>query len=116
MNDQQRLRAARLVHTSIYVVMTVGILAILWAGVTGRRGPWLWLALGLLSVETLVFTTSGMRCPLTATVRRYSDGAPVSDTYFPERFTRHTLEIFGPLLGLGVALVATRLLLGEWSS
>lgn len=109
MTDAQRLRAVRALHTIIYVVMSIGTLAILYAGLTGAQGLWLWIALGLLAIETAVFVVNGLRCPLTASVARYSAGARVSDTYFPESITRHTLKVFGPLLTIGVLLVAARL-------
>jgi hypothetical protein len=115
MTDAQRLSAVRALHTAIYVVMSVGIFVILFAGVTGRRGLWLWVALGLLALETAVFGAGGMRCPLTGIVDRYASGARVADTYFPERFTRHTLQVFGPLLAVGVTLVVLRLALGRWT-
>lgn len=115
MTDAQRLSAVRALHTAIYVVMTAGIFVILYAGITGRRGPWLWVALALLALETMVFGACGMRCPLTSIVDRYAKGQQVSDTYFPERFTRHTLQVFGPVLALGVTLVAVRLALGRWT-
>lgn len=116
MTDAQRLFAVRALHTLIYVVMAIGTLVIVYAGVTGARGPWLWAALGLLAVETVVFVASGLRCPLTATVDRYAGGVPVSDTFFPERLTRHTLAVFGPLLALGVVLVVARLWLANAGS
>jgi hypothetical protein len=46
-----------------------------------------------------------MKCPLTAVAVRY--GARIDgpyDTYFPERCTRHTLTVFGPLILAGLAL------------
>ena len=46
-----------------------------------------------------------MKCPLTAVAVRYGakTGGPY-DTYFPERCTRHTLTVFGPLILVGLAL------------
>jgi hypothetical protein len=114
LTDRQRLEAVRALHTTIYVVMSAGVLVILYGGITGRRGPWLWAALALLAAETVVFGTSGMRCPLTHVVDQYARGAAVSDTYFPQRFTRHTLQIFGPLLALGVFLVVFRVATDRW--
>jgi hypothetical protein len=111
--NAQHLAIVRTLHTAIYVVMVSAIGVVLFAGVTGARGWWLWLSLALLAIETVVFTSSGLRCPLTATVTRFADGDPVSDTYFPERFTRHTLSIFGPLMVIGVILVAVRLALAR---
>jgi hypothetical protein len=107
------LNAVRTLHTAIYVVMVSAIGVVLFAGVTGAHGWWLWVSLALLALETAVFTLSGLRCPLTASVTRFAGGQPVSDTYFPERITRHTLTIFGPLMAIGVILVAIRLSLGR---
>ena len=109
MTRDPRLTLVRFVHTAIYAIMVLAIFAVLFAGVTGRHGPWLWVALGLVIAESLVFLASGMKCPLTAVAVKY--GATPSgayDTFMPERLTRHTLTVFGPLLLLGVGLVALR--------
>ena len=55
----------RTVHTAIYVVMAASTLLLVYAGVTGRTGWWLWLALGLLTIETVEFVVFGLKCPLT---------------------------------------------------
>ena len=107
MDNNDRLTLIRAVHTAIYIVMACAILVVIYAGVTGAQGDWLWAALGLLGVETVVFAGSGMKCPLTAVVKRYG-AKTVSDTFLPERLTRHTLRMFGPLMLLGVALLAAR--------
>jgi hypothetical protein len=50
-----------------------------------------------------------MKCPLTAVVVRYGAGASaISDTFLPERLTRHTLQVFGPLVLLGFGLLVVR--------
>lgn len=111
MTDAGRLAVVRTIHTLIYLVMTAATLVLLYAGVTGARGPWLWAALALLAVETVVFVAAGMKCPLTAVAVKYGAGQDgLFDTWLPERFTRHTLKIFAPLMTLGLALVAVRLL------
>ncbi|MBX3480286.1 MAG: hypothetical protein KF842_07790 [Caulobacter sp.] len=112
MTDPQRLMLVRALHTAIYVIMATAVLLVLFAGLTGATGPWLWVALALVGIEVVVFAGSGMKCPLTAVVARYSGERPlVSDTFFPERCTRHTLRVFGPLIGLGVLLLAIRWIL-----
>ncbi len=105
MTDAGRLAMVRAVHTLIYIVMSAACFAVLYAGLTGARGPWLWVALTLVVLETIVFVGCGMKCPLTAVAVRY--GARIDgpyDTYFPERCTRHTLTVFGPLILAGLAL------------
>nr|MEA2799203.1 hypothetical protein [Phenylobacterium sp.] len=109
MTDGQRLRLVRAIHTVIYVVMASASFVVLYAGVTGAHGRWLWLAAGLVTVETVVFTASGMRCPLTAiAVRNGATRGGVSDTFLPERVTRHTFRFFAPLILVAMALLAAR--------
>lgn len=109
MTDPQRLTLVRAIHTAIYVVMASSTFLILYAGVTGARGPWLWAPLALMGIEMVVFVSFGMKCPLTAIAVRYgATKAGAYDTFLPERFTRHTLRIFGPLMAIGLILLATR--------
>ena len=115
MTDNQRLTLVRAVHTAIYVVMASACFVLLYAGVTGAHGRWLWLAAGLMAVEVGVFTANGMRCPLTAIADR--NGATregVADTFLPERMTRHTCHVFGPLILLATVLLVGRLVWFGW--
>lgn len=112
MSDALRLTAVRVLHTVIYLIMAVSALLVLYAGVTGASGPWLWLAVGLVITESLVFIGGGMKCPLTAVAVRYGarrDGA--YDTLFPDRITRHTATLFGPIMVAGLILILARRLL-----
>ncbi len=46
---------------------------------------------------------------MTAMVTRLGKaGSGISDTFFPERITRHTLRVFGPLIVLAFILLALR--------
>ena len=109
MNDLQRLALVRSVHTTIYMVMASAVLVVLFAGVTGAQGPWLAIAFVLVCAESLVFIGSGMKCPLTGLALKYAGpAAAVSDTFLPERLTRHTLAVFGPLALAGLGLVSVR--------
>ncbi len=99
----------RWVHTTIYIVVASCVLAVLYAGVTGAHGIWLGPAFALVCGESLVFAGSGMKCPLTALAVKYgaAHGA-VFDTFLPERLTRHTLAVFGPMAIVGLGLVLIR--------
>lgn len=103
------LVVVRAVHTAIYVVMSAATVALLYVGLRGQHAVWLWIALPLLAGETLIFTASGFKCPLTAIVdRQAGPDSHVPDTLLPEAFTRHTLIIFGPLLLGALSLVVVR--------
>ena len=54
-----------------------------------------------------------MKCPLTAAAVKYgasveSVGEGGFDTFFPERCTRHTLHVFGPMIVIALGLLAAR--------
>ncbi len=93
--------------------MASSVFAVLFAGITGVHGHWLWIAGVLVAIECVVFIASGMKCPLTAVAARY--GAGVSDTFLPERFTRYTFRIFTPLILLGAVLVVARIVRLGWN-
>lgn len=104
MTDAQALVLVRAAHTVIYVVMASAVFVVLYAAATGAQGWWLWTTLGLVVLESVVFVGNGMACPFTAWAVRYgADKAGAWDTFFPERCTRHTLTVFGPLIAIGAA-------------
>jgi hypothetical protein len=107
--EPQLLATIRFVHTAIYIVMVVSVFVLLYAGLTGATGAWLWLALGLLAVESAVFAGYGFKCPLTAmAVRHGAVTGHVFDTFLPERVTRNTFRVFGSLMAIGVLLLVAR--------
>jgi hypothetical protein len=110
MTDARKLSIVRGTHTAIYLVMAASTFALLYAGVTGARGVWLSVALGLLGLETVVFAGNGLKCPLTAMAVRYgARTGHVFDTFLPERVTRYTFRFFGSVMAVGLLLLAARL-------
>jgi hypothetical protein len=109
MTDAGLLALVRTVHTAIYIVMVAAIFVLLYASATGYVGFWLWVALGLLAVETVVFVGNGLKCPLTALAVSYgAETGYAFDTFLPERVTRNTFRFFGSLMVFGLVLLALR--------
>lgn len=109
MSRAKTLALIRATHTVIYLVMATSTLLLVFAGMTGSTGPWLWLALGLLTVESVVFVGNGFKCPLTAlAVEHGATKGYAFDTFLPERITRLTFRVFGSLMVLGLLLLALR--------
>ena len=107
--QSRRLALVRGVHTLIYFVMAASTLVLVYAGLTGSHGWWLWVAMALLGIEVVVFASSGMKCPLTALAVRYgAEKGYAFDTFLPERATRHTFTFFGSLMLIGLVLLALR--------
>jgi len=109
MSNARTLAAVRAFHTAIYVVMVAAIIVVLYAGITGHAGGLLWIALALLTIESVVFLGNGMKCPLTALAVRYgADKGYAFDTFLPENVTRHTFRFFGSLMVFGLLLLVLR--------
>jgi len=109
MQQSRALFWVQLVHTVIYLVMVCAIGALLFAGVSGRQGIWLWISIGLLTIEGLVFFGNGRRCPLTAlAVRHGAERGHAFDTFLPEKWTRYTFRFFGTLTVIGFVLMVLR--------
>lgn len=109
MINGRRLAFVRGIHTAIYVAMAASTFIVLHAGITGAQGEWLWVALALLGVESIVFTSSGLKCPLTALAVKYgAQTGHVFDTFLPERITRHTFRFFGTVMFIGLILLVAR--------
>lgn len=109
MSDARILAVVRGVHSAVYIIMVAAIFLLLYAGATGYVGSWLWVALGLLAVEAVVFASNGLKCPLTALAIRYGATTGYAfDTILTERTIRLTFRFFSGLMVLGLVLLALR--------
>ena len=109
MTDNQMLALIRAVHTAIYLVMAASTFVLVYAGITGAQGTWLWIVLTLLIVESVVYLGNGMKCPLTALAVRYgAEQGYVFDTFLPERATQYTFNFFGSVMVAGLGLLILR--------
>jgi hypothetical protein len=109
MNNQQALTLVRTVHTIIYIVMAVSTFVLLYAGISGATGTWLWVALVLLGGESVVFLGNGMRCPLTNLAIRYGATAGYAfDSFLPEKYSQYTFRFFGSVMAIGLGLLTLR--------
>ena len=109
MNDlspnPQKLLAIRIIHTVVYVLMAASIVLILIFGIIGGGGSYLIISFGLVAIEVIVFTASGMKCPLTDLARKYvAPRGYAFDTLLPVIVAKNTFRVFGTLLVLGLVL------------
>ena len=61
--NAQRLALVRGVHTFIYTVMATSTLLLVYAGLTGARGWWLWVGLTLLASRPSCSRATGGSAP-----------------------------------------------------
>ena len=107
--SRHRLTAVRIAHDVVYVVMAAATLAVLYAGLTGARGPWLSVALALIITEIVVFVSFGMRCPLAILAVQYGaeNGHAFEATLSP-RMSRAAFLAVDAIGAVGLTLLAAR--------
>ncbi len=111
--NHKKLMLVKTVHTFIYLVMVAAIFYIVYAAIAKNYNCLLYVSLGLLTVEGIVFFGSGMKCPLTALAKHYGDPKGyVGDTLFPEKFTKYTFRVFGSILLIGLLILLIDMLKG----
>ncbi len=109
MLDLARLCIVRTLHTPIYLVMVAATFTLLYRGISGATGTWLWIALGLPGDRVRRVCRLRLQCPLTALAVRYgARTGHVFDTLLPESVARHTFQVFGTLMGIGLVLLGAR--------
>ena len=107
--SRQRLTLVRLTHDLVYVVMAGATLAVLYAGLTGVRGPWLSVALALIAAEVAVFVGFGMKCPLAILALRYgAETGHAFEAALSPRASRAAFLTVDAIGAVGLALLAAR--------
>ena len=104
------LALVRFVHTLIYAINGAACFALLYAGLTGHDGLWLWIAAVLIVVEAAILLFNGLRCPMSPLAERYGarETGFLYDTFIPERLTRHTVPFFSVVVVLGLLFAGLR--------
>ncbi len=106
-----KLRAIKLVHTVVWVLLAGCVIAIPILALTENVTIATWV-LGLVMLEVIVLALNGMRCPLTDIAARYTqDRKSNFDIYLPEWLAENNKLIFGWLYVIGLVITAW-----SWSS
>ncbi|MDM7990702.1 hypothetical protein [Arthrobacter sp. zg-Y877] len=99
------LRAVKAFHTFAWVTIEGCMLYVLVSGVRKRSDQTVGIAATVVAAETLVFTSNGFHCPLTAVARDLGDSTgSVTDIYLPQWLARNLPAIHVPLIIAAVVL------------
>jgi len=111
LRDKTKLALVRGVHTIIYIILAASVFLILYSGIVGYKGYYLYISLVLVTIEAVVFFAFGMKCPLTSLAKKYgAEKGYVFDTFLPEKMTRYTFRFFGTVLVIGIILLIIRII------
>ena len=110
-NFTDMIKTIKAIHTIIWGVMASAIFYTLYAGITKRFNPLLWLSIGLVMIESAVLIINKWMCPLTPMAMKYtSDRSDNFDIYLPEWIARHNKLIFGLIFMAALLLVIYNLI------
>lgn len=113
MRRDAALRSIKLLHTAIWLLFALCILAIPILGYMGSFHQAAWLV-GIVFVEVLVLIFNGIRCPLTDVAARYTQNRHDNfDIYLPLWLARHNKSIFGTLYVCGSLFALACWLIGR---
>jgi hypothetical protein len=103
---------AVLVWRAGHGLIAIGFLAsigyVWWCALTGRRGPWLWPAIGALVGEGVLVVTNGGDCPLGPLGERIGDPVPLFELVLSPRAARRAVPTLGVVTAVGVGVLAAR--------
>lgn len=108
MRPDAALRSIKVLHTAIWLLFVLCIVAVPILGDAGRFRQAAWLVCIVL-VEVLVLVFNRLRCPLTDVAAQYTqDRRDNFDIYLPVWIARHNKSIFGILFVLGSLFTLAR--------
>ena len=109
MSNNKKLFMIKLIHTTIWSVMAIAILYILYAGVFDKINPLVWYCIGLIFFEGMILLICKWKCPLTIIGYRYTDNHSIGfDIFLPTWLAKHNKTIFTVLFLAGLTLVLWR--------
>ena len=95
------LVAIKSVHTLIWLLVEAAVGYLLYAGVTGRSDRRAAAAGAVVVTESIVYLSSGARCPLTGLAESLgAESGSVTDIYLPEWLAGNLPVIHIPLVAL----------------
>jgi hypothetical protein len=108
MTNTRLLFLVKFVHTLAFFVLAPSTLYIFYCGLSGQRDVLLWWALGLVTLESVVFLGNGRRCPLTKLAQQLGDPTGndlIADLFLPEWLAQRIMPIFGSMFVIGLLLL-----------
>ena len=98
----------RVGHGLIAIGFLASIGYVWWCALTGRRGPWLRLAIAALAGEGILVVANGGDCPLGPLGDRIGDPVPLFELVLSRRAARRAVPTLGAVTAVGVGILAAR--------
>ena len=97
--------AFRTAHAGIAIAFLAAIVHVWACALTGRRDPWLRVAVAALALEGAVVTANGGDCPLGPLQDRLDDPVPLFELVLSPRAAERAVPVLGAVAASGIALL-----------
>ena len=112
MDQSNKLKVIKWIHTIIWLFFVTIIFYILYSGITGKINTFTWIAIALVIGEGIILLIFKMFCPLTVLARKYSNSKKDNfDIYLPNWLAKFNKIIFTSIFLFGLVLVVIRMVL-----
>ncbi len=102
-----KLFLIKLIHTTIFLLMSACVFYILYSGITKNYYWTVFLAIGAIFIEGIIVILNNWQCPLTNLARKYGDEKGlVTDMFFPKWFVPYVFQSCSVLFAIGLILLA----------
>jgi len=111
MTENSKLQLVKIIHTLIWLFFNVVIFYFLYAVIIDKIDKWVWICIGLISLEGLILLVFRNICPVTLVARRYSESQKDNfDIYLPNWLARYNKQIYTGIVLVGLIILVYRLL------
>lgn len=111
MTENTKLTLVKSLHSLIWVFFNVVIFYLLYAVVADRIDKWVWICIGLITLEGLVLLVFKSICPVTLIARKYSDSTRANfDIYLPNWLAKYNKMIYTIIVGIALLILLYRII------
>ena len=110
MTINQKLNAAKIAHTIIWLFYNVVIFYFVYAAIVNKIDKWIWICAGLIVLEGLILLAFNNTCPITIIARKYTNSTKDNfDIYLPEWLVRNNKRIYITIVIIASTILFFRL-------
>lgn len=110
MSENSKLILVKLLHTAIWIFFNIVIFYLLYAVIIGKIDLWVWVCIGLITLEGIVLLIFKTICPITLIARKYSDSTkPNFDIYLPLWLAKYNKIIYSTIVFIAIIILVIRL-------
>jgi hypothetical protein len=95
MTNQSKLILIKTIHTIIWIFFNIVLFYMAYEVIFNKIDNFIWIGIGLITLEFVVLLFFKMMCPLTIVTRKYSDSTKENfDIYLPNWLAKYNKQIY----------------------